>query len=97
MQGDKFLKPGIGDAMIISLEGNEIEGWGKKIQAMNNLKSNYETLNDTVFNTQIENEKKGAPILQIFVWWVKFKYETRICGSGADVCTATCLSHFHFQ
>ena len=58
--GDKFLKPGIGDAMIISLEGNEIEGWGKKIQAMNNLKSNYETLNDTVFNTQIENEKRGV-------------------------------------
>jgi hypothetical protein len=46
--------------MIISLEGNEIEGWGKKIQAMNNLKSNYETLNDTVFNTQIENEKRGV-------------------------------------
>lgn len=58
--GDKFLKPGIGDAMIISLEGNEVEGWSKKLQAMDNLKSNYKTLDDTIFNTQIDNEKKGV-------------------------------------
>ena len=55
--GDKFLKPGIGGELILSLEGNEAEGWGKKIQVLNNLKKDWSSLDDTVFKSQIASEK----------------------------------------
>jgi hypothetical protein len=55
--GEKFLKPGIGGELILSLEGNEVEGWGKKIQVLNNLNKDWSSLDDTVFKSQIASEK----------------------------------------
>jgi hypothetical protein len=79
--GDKFLKPGIGGELIISLEGNEVEGWGKKIQVLNNLNKDWSSLDDTVFKSQIASEKNMV-VQQVTSYKNSFKNnDTAIMGN----------------
>ena len=55
--GDKFVTKGANEQIVISFKGNEAEGYDKKLQIIEQVRNEWKGVNDTTFNTQLDNEK----------------------------------------
>ena len=58
--GDKFITKGANEQIIISFKGNEAEGFDKKLQIIEQVRNEWQGVNDTTFNTQLDNERTGV-------------------------------------
>ena len=58
--GGKFITKGANEQIIISFKGNEAEGYDKKLQIIQQVRNEWQGVNDTTFNTQLDNEKAGV-------------------------------------